>query len=260
MLSPDAQRLLELLPETGRIVNATAMALTGWDYDRMRAAKFELRDAGLVEMRASFGGPFGRTTNEPKATTSNNVLAAAENELYEPFRNWINEEFRPTDFVVGRDLFEVVVSANKRPNGSGKWEIPDLITVSIKKYRFVPELDFKTISFEVKPKGQAFNTYGIFEAISHSKFGSLTYYCFEYPKEDDFYDNTDYQRVEQEAKTHGIGLIQVWFKDEQKKYLDGQIILEAKPKGYDPGTLSNFIERFFPEEVKNRISVLTHSF
>lgn len=257
-LSEDAQRLFELLPETGRIVNATAMSLTGWDYERMRKAKFELRDANLVEIKASFGGPFGRISNIPKTEIAN-IIASNENELYEPFRDWIYEEFRPTDFIVGRDLFEVIISASKRPYNYGKWEIPDLISISIKKYRYVPTLVFQTISFELKPKDSAFNTYGIFEAISHSKFGNLTYYCFEYPKDEDFYDNSDYQRIEQEAKTHGIGLIQIWFKDEQKKFLDGQIILDAQQKNYDPGILSAFIDKFFTEDIKNRIVQLTQS-
>lgn len=258
-LSEDAQELLKILPESGRITNSTAISITGWDSERMRKAKFELRAAGLVEIKAAFGGPFGRTIKAPKTETSNKVLAAYENELYEPFKNWVNEEFRPTDFVKGRDLFEVIISANKRPANSGKWEVPDLISISIKKYHFVPETVYETISFELKPKGQAFNTYGIFEAISHSKFGNYSYYCFEYPKDEDFYDNPDYQRIEQEAKTHGIGIIQVWFIDEEKKYLDGNIIHRPQKKKYDPATLSSFIDKFFSDEIKNRIIQLTQS-
>jgi hypothetical protein len=225
----------------------------------MRKAKFELRDAGLVEIKASFGGPFGRTTSAPKPGVANTVLASSEAELYEPFKNWVYEEFTPTDFVKGRDLFEVIVSGNRRPKDTKVWEIPDIISVSLKKYRYVPEMEFKTISFELKPQGSAFGTYGIFEAISHSKFGSQTYYCFEWPNEKDFYDHKDYQRIEQEAKTHGIGLIQVWFTDQDKTFLTGQVILEAKETSYDPATLSSFIERFFPEEVKNRLMHMTQS-
>jgi hypothetical protein len=45
---------------------------------------------------------------------------------------------------------------------------------------------------EVKTKLTAFEPYGIFEA--HSKFGTQTYYCFEWPKREDFYDNKNYQR------------------------------------------------------------------
>ncbi len=260
-LSDDAKELLELLPESGRITNATAKNITKWeDFERLKRAKFELRNAGLVEVKASFGGPFERTSNAPKVGISNNnVLASLESELYEPFKNWIKEEFRPTDFITGRDLFEVIVSANKRPISSGKWGIPDLISISIKKYKYVPDTVFNTISFELKPKASAFDLFGIFEAISHSKFGNKSYYCFEYPKDENFYDNSDYQRIEQEAKTHGIGLIQIWFTDEEKKFIDGEVISEAALKKYDPATLSSFIEKFFPDEIKNRIVQLTQS-
>lgn len=258
-LSEDANMLLDVLPSAGRITNQTGMNLTSWDFERLRKAKFELRDAGLVEIKASFGGPFGRTSTAPKKEESDKILACNENEIYEPFRNWVLEEFMPSDFIKGRDLFEVIVSGNKRPKGSQTWEIPDLISVSLKKYRYIPELDFKTISFEIKPKSNAFGAYGIFEAISHSKFGSQTYYCFEWPKDENFYDNKDYQRIEQEAKSHGIGLVQIWFKDKEKQFISGQIVLEAKELSYDPQTLSSFIERFFPEDIKNRLMQMTQS-
>ncbi len=258
-LSEDAQRLLELLPATGRIQNQTAMNFSGWDFERLKKAKFELRDKGLVEIKASFGGPFGRISDIKIIESKTSIISTNEYELYEPFKNWIQEEFLPIDFVKGRDLFEVIISGHKRPKDAKKWEIPDLVIVSLKKYKFIPELEFKTISFELKPKSSAFDTYGIFEAISHSKFGSQSYYCFEWPPENDFYENSEYQRIEQEARTHGIGLIQIWFKDNEKKYIDGNIILVAKNLKYDPATLSSFIERFFPDEIKNRLSEMTRT-
>lgn len=258
-LSEDAKFLLDSLPVSGRITNQTAMNLTGWDFERLRKAKFELRDAGQVEIKASFGGPFGRTTAAPIQESADTTLSSNEFELYEPFKTWILDEFRPTDHVKGRDLFEVVVSGNKRPKEAQRWEIPDIVSMSLKKYRFIPQLVFKTTSFEIKPKSAAFDPLGIFEAISHSKFGNFTYYCFEWPRDDDFYNNEKYQRIEQEAKTHGIGLIQLWFTDKEKKFVSGKVILEATEMSYDPSTLSAFIERYFPEDIKNRLMQITQS-
>jgi len=258
-LSEDADKLLEMLPSSGRITNQTAKNLTGWDHERLKKAKFELRGKGLVEIKASFGGPFGRTPLAPKVETTDKILASNERELYEPFKKWAKEEFSPTDFTKGRDLFEVIVSGDKRPVEAGKWEIPDLISISLKKYKFIPELDFQTISFELKTKTTAFDIKGIFETISHSKFGNKSYFCFEFPKDEDYLDNGDYQRIEQEAKTHGIGLIQIWFKDKEKEFLNGKIILEAKDLKYDPNTLSLFIDRFFPDDVKHRLMTMTQS-
>ena len=259
ILSEDALTLLDSLPASGRITNQTAMSITSWDFDRLKKAKFELRDAGLVEIKASFGGPFGKISNLQPQQSIGRILALNEFELYEPFKKWVLEEFLPEDFVKGRDLFEVIISGNKRPKDAKRWDIPDLISISLKKYRYIPEFVFNTISFELKPQSTAFDTYGIFEAISHSKFGSQTYYCFEWPNDNVFYENKDYQRIEQEAKTHGIGLIQIWFKDDEKQYIDGSIILEAKLLKYDPATLSLFIERFFPEDIKNRLINMTQS-
>jgi hypothetical protein len=263
-LSNDAKELFEKLPQSGRIQNQTGMTITGWDFEKLRKAKFELRDAGFIDIKASFGGPFGRlqkndTANKDMKESNEQVFSDSESQLYEPFKKWAEEEFLPDNFIKGRDIFEVVISANKRPSGSRKWEIPDIISISLKKYKYIPDLEFKTISFEIKPRSAAFDVYGIFEAISHSKFGNLTYYCFEYQNGDELYDNKEYQRIEQESKSHGIGLIQIWFKDHQKTIIEGEIILEAKPMKYDPATLSDFIERFIPDEIKNAIISRTNS-
>ena len=260
-LSEDARWLLDHLPDSGRITNQNAMNLTDWDFERLRKAKFELRDAGLVEIKASFGGPFGKRTVAAPQESIDTVLSSNEQELYEPLKKWILDEFVPDEYVKGRDLFEVVVSGNKRPKQAKFWEVPDIIGVSFTKYKFIPAPVFKTISFEVKQKSAAFDPYGIFEAISHSKFGTSTYYCFEWPRDDDFQNtNARYTRLEQEAKIHGIGLIQIWFADKEKKRVEGKVHLEARVLSYDPPTLSNFIDKYFPDEVKNRLRQITQSY
>ena len=95
--------------------------------------------------KASFGGPFGRTSAAPRVEFTNKILASNELELYEPFKQWVLQEFTPDDFVKGRDLFEFVISGHKRPKEAQRWEIPALIIITLKKYRYIPELDFKTI-------------------------------------------------------------------------------------------------------------------
>jgi len=258
-LSEEAQVLYELLPETGRIVNQTALNSTGWEKDKLKKAKFELRDKGYIEILASFGGPFGKISSTSILPSDEHVFATDEKELYEPFKKYIEETFLPDDYIKGRDLFDVIVSGNKRPRDSGKWEIPDVISISLKKYKYLPDFVINTVSYEIKPKSSAFEVNGIFEAISHSKFGSQTYYCFEQSIGEDYFDNDKYIRIEQEAKVHGIGLIQIWFVDKEKTEIDGKIILEAKQMKYDPGTLSSFIDKFFPEEVKNSLIQKTSS-
>jgi hypothetical protein len=264
-LSENAKSLLEQLPEDGRrITNETARRLTEWDTEKLKIAKQELKNLGLIEVKASFGGPFGRKTlNAPiNRDTNNKSFASLEQDLYAPFKNWIIKEvtqFFPDGFVTGKDIFDVQVTGNKRPQGSGFWEIPDLICISYKKYKYIPNVEFNTVTFELKKKSDAFNPQGIFEAISHSKFGSRSYFCFEWTDNDDFYENDKYQRIEQEAKTHGIGLIRMYFADTEKKFIEADIILEAKQLTYDPGLLSDFIDKFLPSETKNQFIRMTNS-
>lgn len=255
IVTDDAKYLLEQLPNDGRrITNETARRVTGWDVDRLKAAKNELKNCNLIDVKASFGGPFGRKTIAPSINElSTSTFANLENELYFPFKDWVIKEitqFFPDGFVNGKDILDVQVTGNKRPQGSGFWEIPDLICIACKKYKYIPDIEFNTITFEVKKKADAFQPLGIFEAISHSKFGSRSYYCFEWSDQDDFYDNDKYQRIEQEAKTHGIGLVKVYFTDSDKKFLNGEVILEAKQLNYDPGLLSDFIDKFIPLKQK----------
>lgn len=263
-LTDDAKVLLEQLPPDGRrITNDTARRTTGWNVEKLRAAKKELQNFGLIDVKASFGGPFGRITNAPVASVNTiSTFASLEIDLYQPFKDWILKEitqFFPDGFVTGKDILDVQVTGNKRPQGSGFWEIPDLICIACKKYKYIPNIEFNTITFEVKKKADAFHPAGIFEAISHSKFGSRSYYCFEWSEQYDFYENEKYERIEQEAKTHGIGLIRIYFTDQDKKFLNGEIILEAKQLSYDPGLLSDFIDKFMPSEVKNQLIRMTGS-
>lgn len=44
-----------------------------------------------------------------------------------------------------------------------------------------------------------------------------------------------------------------------KEFVDGRIILDPQEKKYDPSTLSLFIDKFFPEDIKYRIVQLTQS-
>ncbi len=252
-LTDDAQQLFSVLPASGRITNSTGMKLTGWDYDRLIKAKYELRDNSFVEVKRAFGGPFGRLplsmSSNPATTT---LLAVAEKELYVPVQDWIRQEFIPDDFDESKDLFEVTISANRRPPTVGTWEVPDIISVSLKKYRFVPQVTMEIVSYEIKKNSDAFNVYGIFEAVSHSKFAHRSYYCFE-SADDSYYRRADYQRIEQEARAHGIGLIRMHFLDSDKKTVEAEEIVESSLLSPIPSAVNTLIDSFFDDTVKKRI-------
>jgi hypothetical protein len=252
-LSADATHLLEILPPSGRITNQTGVKITGWDYERLVAAKFELRNAGLIEIKKGWGGPFGRLpTSASVGPPPTSAQAGSESELYLPLADWIRGEFLPDDFDSEKDLFEVTVSANKRPASVGIFEVPDIISLSLKKYRYVPTVHMEVVSFEVKRAADAFSAYGIFEAISHSKFAHRSYYCFEWLDEA-FEKRADYQRIEQEATAHGIGLLRCRFVDDQKKDVHVDELLEGRYLDPQPSVLNSLIDSFFEERVKKRI-------
>lgn len=254
-LSADAETLLGILPATGRITNYTAVKLTGWDTERMMKAKHELRAAGLIEVRKAWGGPFGRLDQHglPPSPGPALIAAADERELYRPVLAWVSAEFVPDDFDKDRDLFEATTSADRRPQGAGTWEVPDIVSISLKKYPFVPRVLMEVTSFEIKPQSQAFNVYGIFEAISQSKAVHHAYYCFEWTG-GPFQERSDYQRIYEEADTHGIGLVRIQFADAAKSAIVTETLLESRARDPEPSALNSVIEMFFAADVKQRIA------
>jgi hypothetical protein len=228
------------------------MKITGWEYDRLIKAKFELRDSGKIDIRPGWGGPFGRIVAVVPSVACTNVIAGKEQELYAPLYEWIRKEFVPDDFVDGKDLFEVVISANKRPPLAGTWEVPDILSLAIKKYPYVPMPKMTVITFEVKKELDAFNVYGVFEAVSHSKFAHRAYYCFEHT-DDSFEKRPEVQRILQEASVNGIGILRLKFADQSKQSLVVNEVLEARERTPEAATLNNLIDAFFDEGTKKRI-------
>jgi len=252
-LSTDAEQLLKILPSTGRITNQTAVKMTSWDIQRVITAKFELRDAGFVEIKKAWGGPFGKISHPSVPRPSTAIIqAASENELYEPFRKWVQAEFVPDDFDSDKDLFEVTVSANRRPSSAGAWEVPDILSLSLKKYPYVPFVQMDLITFEVKKAGDALSPYGIFEAISHSKSAHYSYYCFEW-LDDPLEIRAEYQRILQEASIHGIGLIRFRFADDKKSMVSVTEVLEPRLLSPQPNALNGLIDSFFDDASKKKI-------
>jgi len=252
-LSADAEQLLRVLPSSGRITNQTAVKMTGWDIQRVTSAKFELREAGLVDIKKAWGGPFGKTSHPSIAQTAvASIQAAAENELYDPFRKWVQAQFVPDDFDSDKDLFEVTISANRRPPSAGAWEVPDILCLSIKKYPYVPFVQMELTTFEVKKASDALSVYGILEAVSHSKSAHYSYYCFE-GLDESLEERADYQRILQEATVHGIGLVKFRFADEKKSVVSVTDLLEPRLLSPQPYALNEFIDSFFDDAAKKKI-------
>lgn len=166
--------------------------------------------------------------------------------------DWIFAEFLPIDFEFERDLFEVSIVADRRPLRARKWEVPDILAVSLKRYPYVPGVQMEVILFEVKRKANAFDLHSIFEAVSHSKFAHRTYYCFEWT-DITFRHIPEYQRLAQEAQVHGIGLIRAWFDDDRKRSIIPEIVLDARPVLPEPSVLNSVIDDLCPKETKAKM-------
>lgn len=127
-----------------------------------------------------------------------------EQDLYEPAKivieeTWVREK------AYDDHLVEVTAQPGRRSTG-GTWTRPDVSVLAVKAYPYLPDRVFEIITFEVKT-ADAVNVLGVFEALSHSQFATLSYVLFCTSGRDFDKDFKDTQRVVTLATQHGVGLI-----------------------------------------------------
>ena len=95
----------------------------------------------------------------------------------------------------------------------GTWTRPDLAVVGTKAYPYLPGRDFQIVTFEVKTD-DAIDVTGVFEALSHLQFATISYVVF-CTNGHNFDDYPDTERVLNLAKQHGVGVIAASDKEER---------------------------------------------
>lgn len=124
-----------------------------------------------------------------------------EKKLYQMIKQWLETED-----------YNVDVTADKTANG--KWGNPDV--TGIKVVDTVSEnKEVEIITIEVKPNLDQWKQF-IFEAVSHTRFANLTYYCFAYPESD---RNSLEPELYLYAEEYGLGLLGIEMEqDDYEKF------------------------------------------
>lgn len=118
-----------------------------------------------------------------------------EKKLYQMIKEWLETE-----------SYSVAVTADKTANG--KWGNPDV--TGIKVIDTVSEnKEIEIITIEIKPNVDQWKQF-IFEAVSHTRFANLSYYCFAYPESS---RNGHEQELYLYAEEFGIGLLGIEMED-----------------------------------------------
>src|ERR1039458_8506573 len=130
-LSKEAKELLALVPADGVFIGNTTLRRRAKLPDkRYWTVRRELVAAGFLTRGKGRGGSVARIRSEAPTKVAKKkkgaILVGKEAELYEPLRNWLEEEWGK-DVELG-DFFEALVTASpkNKARASGQWSRPDV--------------------------------------------------------------------------------------------------------------------------------------
>lgn len=250
----DKARFLKALELLGRSAgNVSLRSELGWPEDKYWQIHGLLADDAKIVKGRGRGGSIslqpegGIAVALTQADTFNPTESQRELELYEPVKctiesGWAKE--RSFDQVI----VEITALPGRRRTG-GTWTRPDIALLASKAYPYLPGRTFEVVTFEIK-KSDSVDVLGVFEALSHAQFGSLSYviYCTNGKNFDDDYADTD--RIVRVAKQHGIGII---IAADIHKYDVWDERVEPRRNIPDPDQANLFIGTCFSDETKKEI-------
>lgn len=257
-IEDDKSTLLQTLNSMGGDAGNTRLRRElQWEEERYWRTHAMLVDEGAVVRGKGKGGSISivnkmETNNADAALAGNAPVtqpagpAQRELELYEPASitinsGWIKER--------GYDeaLVEITALPGRKQTG-GTWTRPDLAVLAVKAFPYLPGRHFDIVTFEVK-KEDAVDVTGVFEALSHLQFASLSYVVF-YTAGRDFEDGyRDTDRILSLAKQHGVGVIAA---SDIADYNSWDELVEPRRNIPDPEQANLFIGTCFSEDAKAR--------
>jgi hypothetical protein len=170
-----------------------------------------------------------------------------ERALYEPMRAVIGGEWA-SERGIKPLAAETTAFQGKRGTG-GLWSRPDIVSVEIRNFPYVPGRFLEVVTFEVKVSS-ALNIRAVYEALAHRRAATHSYVLAHVPDGEAEGLEETVNDVAQVARQHGIGLItaadpgdfQAWYE-----------VVEAQRVEPDPERLNFFIKVQLSDESRNLI-------
>jgi len=260
-LERDKEALLGQLPvDGGTIANPALQARLGWDTERYFAARNALVDEGLVVRGRGRGGTVRRVlsdqadtvsvTVEPGADATATVEAALQSELslYQPMREVIGGDWAK-DHRAEPLAVEITALQGRRATG-GIWSRPDIVSVEVRTFEYVPGKHLEIWTFEVKA-ANAISVQAVYEALAHRRAASRSYVIFHVPAEQASSLEEIVVAVAELARDHGIGVVTA---EDPADYGTWVERVEARRIEPDPERLNEFISTQLSSRTKRRIA------
>jgi hypothetical protein len=264
-LTGDENALLQQVPKSGGTAgNRAIQRKLGWEDDRYWAVRDALVDKNLIVRGKGRGGTVRLLTHETTETvtvpvavavddareTSQKIEAAVrrEVELYEPMATVIRGDWsrdrRATPLAV-----EITALQGRRSTG-GTWSRPDIVSVEIKTYAYVPGKFLEVVTFEIKPF-DSINVQAVYEALAHRRSATHSYVVLDVPKTSGTTLTDAVEDVRLVARSHGIGLIIAGKPDDYDTWDELEEAHRVQP---DPSRLDTFISTQLCEATRSKIA------
>lgn len=265
-LSRDEQKLVDQLPRDGSAVgNRTLQRSLGWTDSRYWVARDSLVDKGLVARGKGRGGSVRVIETEdvidrvniPVAVGIGGIAGVADQaesairreiQLYKPMaavirRDWARDRR-------ARPLAVEITALQGRRSTGGIWSRPDIVSIELNTYDYVPGKYLEVVTFEVKHIDSV-NVQAVYEALSHRRsatHSNVLIYAPN-PQGEELYEIiADPMAL---ARSHGIGLIVAGKPDDYDTWIEWE---EAKRVQPDPSWLNDFIKTQLSEETRDKIA------
>jgi hypothetical protein len=220
-----------------------------------------LADEGLVVRGPGYGGTVRRATIQapgertvsvvvrPGVDAAATIEASIQNELelYEPMRTVIANEWAQ-DHRSEPLAVEVTALQGSKLTG-GTWSRPDIVSIEVRTFAFIPGKHLEVVSFEVKA-AHAINVQAVYEALAHRRAATRSYVLLHVPADQAVGLEQRVADVTNVARSHGIGIVTV---ADSADYETWDERVEAERVVPDPERLDTFIAVQLPEKTRMKI-------
>jgi len=260
--SADRERLLALVPTDGSTVGNTALIRQlGWAGNRYWYARDYLLESGVLIRAKGRGGAVrlahpeeSNLTVSPEAELIGEAALAYvhEADLYPPIREMLETSWAKERQI--RSLAVEVTASQGRKATGGRWTRPDLVSVAVRTYRYLPGKYMEVVTFEVKPS-DAITVTAVYEALAHLRSATHAYVIYHVPDDDAESVRPVIEEARRVGRAHGVGVITM---GDPKDWETWDELEEAHRVEPDPERMDEFINVQLSQEAHDQIARALH--
>jgi hypothetical protein len=148
---------------------------------------------------------------------------------------------------------EVTAAQGSKATG-GRWTRPDLVSVAVRTYRYLPGKYMEVVTFEAKP-ADAVTVTAVYEALAHLR--SATHAYAIYHVQDDHAEAAQpaIDEARHVGRAHGVGIVTM---SNPRDWETWNELEEARRTEPDPQRLDEFINLQLSNDAHDRIARALH--